>query len=66
MMTFNDVRLRHVVFVRCDRHECMRSSVLQSDLRGYSCTNIMMETWKDLKTATTFPDFVFVLQTDNC
>ena len=46
MMTFNDVRLRYVVFVRL--------SVLQSNLRGYSGTNILMEKWKDLKAATAF------------
>ena len=54
MMTFNDVRLRYVVFMRCERHKCMRLSVLQSNLRGYSCTNTMMEKWKDLKAATAF------------
>ena len=27
MMTFNDVRLRYVVFVHCERHKCMRLSV---------------------------------------
>ena len=52
MMTFNDVRLRFVVFERRERHKCMRLSVLQSDLRGYSCTNKMMEKGKDLKAAT--------------
>ena len=55
MMMFNDVRLRCSVFVRCERHKCMRLSALQSDLRGYSCTNTMMEKWKDLKAATAFP-----------
>ena len=54
MMTFYDVRLRYVVFVRCERHKCMRVTVLQSILRGYSCTNTMMEKWKDLKCATAF------------
>ena len=53
-MTFNDVRLRYVVFVRFERHKCMRLSVLQSNLRGHSCTNTMMERWKDLKAATAF------------
>ena len=65
MMTFNDVRLRVHVFVRCERHKCMRLSVLQSDLRAYSCTNIMMEKWKDIKTATAFKIFC-VFQTDKC
>ena len=32
----------------------MQLSVLQSDLRGYSCTNTIMEKWKDLKAATAF------------
>ena len=54
MMTFNDVRLRFDVFVRCEHHKCMRLSVLQSDLRAYSCTNIMMEKGK---TATAFKIF---------
>ena len=54
MMTFNDVRLQCFVFVRCERHKWVRLSALQSDLRGYSCTNTMMEKWKDLKAATAF------------
>ena len=57
MMTFNDVRLRYVVFVRCERHKYMRLSVIQSDLHGYSCTNTMVEKWKDLKAATAFRIF---------
>ena len=32
----------------------MRLSVLQSNLRGYSPTNTMIEKWKDLKAATAF------------
>ena len=59
MMTLNDVRLRYVVFILCERHKCMRLSVIQSDLRGYSCTNIMVEKWKDLKAATAF-QIIFV------
>ena len=54
MMTFNGVRLRYVVFVCCERHKCMRFSVLQSNFRGYSCTNIMTEKWKNLYAATAF------------
>ena len=41
-------------FVRCERHKCMRLSVLQSNLRGYSCTYTMIEKLKDLKAATAF------------
>ena len=66
MMTFNDVRLSFVVFVRCERHKCMRLSVLQSGLRGYSCTNKMMEKWNDLKAADAFNIFFCVFQTDKC
>ena len=54
MVTFDDVRLRCDVFVRYNRHKCMRMSVLQSDLRGYSCTNTMMEKLKNIKASTTF------------
>ena len=54
MMTFYDVRLRYVVFVRCERHKCMRLSVLQSNFRGYSCTNTITEKWKNLKAETAF------------
>ena len=55
MMTLNDVRLWYVVFVRCERHKCMRLSVI----RGYSCTNTMVEKWKDLNAATAF-QIIFV------
>ena len=34
--------------------DCLSDPVLQSDLRGYSCTNTIMEKWKDLKAATAF------------
>ena len=54
MMTFDDVRLRYVVFVHCKRHKCMRLSVLQSISRGYSCTNTIMEKWKNSKAETAF------------
>ena len=54
MVTFNDVRLRCFVYIRYERHKCMRFSALQLDLRGYSCTITMMEQWKDLKAATAF------------
>ena len=59
MMTLNDVTLWYVVFIRCECHKCMRLSVIQSDLRGYSCTNTMAEKWKDLKDATAF-QIIFV------
>ena len=57
MVTFNDVRLRYVVFVRCERHKCMRLSVIQSDLRGYSCTNTNGGKMEGFKGCNRFPDF---------